>query len=231
MSKRQEMREKRAKQEKSQKIFIILGVVLVALAIAAFLILPTLKPIGEIADAEVINRPQVSFNTVGDPNAPVKIVEYSDFQCPYCGNFTRDTEQQLLDAYVATGKVYFEYRTFGQFIGPESMRSGEAAYCAGDQEKFWEMHDLIFANQTGENVGAYSDERLVAFAEKLGLEMSAFNDCFNSNKYESRVLQDGVDGQAAGIRATPSFIVNGKLVEGAVPFEAFKVEIDSFLNQ
>jgi protein-disulfide isomerase len=230
MSKRQEMREKRVQQERNQKIMIIVGVVLVALAVASILILPSLKPVGEIAASENIQRPDsINFNVVGDPNAPVKIIEYSDYQCPYCANFSKDTEQLLLDAYVATGKVSFEYRTFGEFIGVESLRAGEAAYCAGDQQKFWEMHDIIFANQTGENVGAYSDTRLVAFAEKLGLDMVTFNDCFTSKKYESRVMQDGVDGQAAGVKATPSFTINGKLVEGAQPFDVFKSEIDALL--
>ena len=231
MSKRQEIREKRAKEERNQKIFLIGGVVLVALAIAAFLILPTLQPVGAIADAPAMNRPQVSGNGVGDPNAKVKIIEYSDFQCPYCKHFTDQTEQLLLDAYVATGKVYFEYHTFGQFIGEESLRAGEAAYCAGDQEKFWQMHDLIFANQNGENVGNFSDKKLTAFAQKIGLDMTTFNECFTNNKYKDKVLQDGVDGKAAGVQATPSFLVNGKLLEGAQPFDAFKKEIDAQLAQ
>lgn len=230
MSKRQELREKKAAQERNQKIFMIVGVVLVAAAIAAFMILPTLTPAGKITSADPIVRTKVSFNTAGDPNAPVKIVEYSDFQCPYCGNFVHQTEKLLVDAYVETGKVYFEYRSFGEFIGPESKRSAEAAYCAGDQEKFWDMHDLLFANQNGENKGGFSDKRLVAFAESLKLDMTAFNDCFNSNKYEAKVLQDGVDGNAAGVQATPSFLVNGKLVEGAQPFTAFQTEIDALIK-
>lgn len=231
MSKRQEMRDRRAKQDRSQKIMIIVGIVLVALAVAAILILPSLKPIGQIAAGDDIVRPDtINFNVVGDPNAPVKIVEYSDFQCPYCRNFSRDTEQKLIDAFVATGKVSFEYRTFGQFIGVESLRAGEAAYCAGDQQKFWEMHDIIFANHTGENIGDYADKRLIAFAEKLELDMAIFNECFNGKKYESRVLQDGIDGKAAGVQATPSFLVNGKLVEGAQPFEVFQAEIEAALQ-
>jgi protein-disulfide isomerase len=231
MSKRQEMRDRRAKQDRSQKIMIIVGIVLVALAVAAILILPSLKPIGQIAAGDDIVRPDtINFNIVGDPNAPVKIVEYSDFQCPYCRNFSRDTEQKLIDAFVATGKVSFEYRTFGQFIGVESLRAGEAAYCAGDQQKFWEMHDIIFANHTGENIGDYADKRLIAFAEKLELDMAIFNECFNGKKYESRVLQDGIDGKAAGVQATPSFLVNGKLVEGAQPFEVFQAEIEAALQ-
>ena len=230
MSKRQELREKRAKSERNQRVYLIVGVVLVALAIAAFLILPTLKPVGTITEAPVRTRNSVSFNSVGDPNAKIKIVEYSDYQCPYCKRFTDETEQLLLDSYINTGKVYFEYRTFGLFIGDESLRAGEASYCAGDQEKFWDMHDLIFANQNGENVGTFADARLVAFAQKLGLDMTKFNDCFNSNKYKDKVLQDGVDGQAAGVKATPSFVVNGKLVEGAVPFNAFQAELDPLLK-
>ncbi|RPH57689.1 MAG: DsbA family protein, partial [Chloroflexi bacterium] len=229
MSKRQEMREKRAKQERTQRLLIIGGVAIIAIAVALALILPGLQPVGAIAQHPPMNRPQVNFNGMGDPNAPVKIIEYSDFQCPYCGKFTTDTEQQIIDAYIATGKVYFEYRSFGQFIGEESVRAAEAAYCAGDQGKFWEMHDIIFANQTGENVGAYTDKRLNTFARELGLDMNTFDDCFSSGKYRERVLQDGVDAQQAGIRATPSFLVNGKVLEGAQPFSAFQKEIEAAL--
>jgi protein-disulfide isomerase len=229
MSKRQEMREKRAKQERTQRLLIIGGVAIIAIAVALALILPGLQPVGTIATHQPMNRPQVNFNGMGDPNAPVKIIEYSDFQCPYCGRFTTDTEQQIIDAYIATGKVYFEYRSFGQFIGEESVRAAEAAYCAGDQGKFWEMHDIIFANQTGENVGAYTDKRLNAFAKEIGLDMNTFDDCFSSGKYRERVLQDGVDAQQAGIRATPSFLVNGKVLEGAQPFSAFQKEIEAAL--
>ncbi len=230
MSKRQELRAKRAQQERTQRILIIAGVAVIAIAIVLLLALPALMPAGDIVEHTPINRPQVQFNTMGDPNAPVKIVEYSDFQCPYCGQFTNDTEQQLIDAYIATGKVYFEYRSFGDFIGAESSRAAEAAYCAGDQEKFWEMHDVIYANQTGENVGAFTDKRLTAFAKKIGLDMAAFNNCFTSGKYADKVKQDGDDAMQAGVRATPSFIINGKLFEGAQPFQAFQAEIEPLLK-
>jgi protein-disulfide isomerase len=231
MSKRQEIRDRQVRKQRTQNILIVGAVALVAIVFAVFLIVPALTPAGPIADqAARPPRPQAKFNGAGDPNAPVKIIEYSDFQCPYCDKFSKETEQQLVDAYVATGKVYFEYRSFGEFIGPESLRSAEAAYCAGDQNKFWEMHDLIFANQNGENQGAFTDKRLTAFAQKLGLEMGAFNDCFTSSKYAARVKQDGLDGAKAGVQATPSFVINGKLLEGAQPFSAFKTEIDALLK-
>ncbi len=231
MSKRQEMREKRRQQEKMQRYILIVLVVIGALLVAAALIYPSLKPVGDIATVEANPRPQAKFNGMGDPNAPVKIIEFSDFQCPYCKRFSDETEKQIVDTYVATGKVYFEYRSFGEFIGVESRRAAEAAYCAGDQNKFWEMHDIIFANQNGENKGAFIDRRLQAFAEKVGVDMVTFNDCFTSGKYSKLVDQDGAAGQQAGVQATPSFTVNGQLVEGAQPFSEFQKIIEAELKK
>jgi protein-disulfide isomerase len=234
MSKRQEIRAKRARKERTERILIIAGVAIVAIALALVLILPPIveasKPVGEIIEPPLIKHSQAKFNTMGDPNAPVKIIEYSDFQCPYCGRYALDTAPLLIEAYIATGKVYFEYRSFGEFIGAESVRAAEAAYCAGDQEKFWEMHDIIYTNQSGENKDGFNDRRLIAFATKLGLDMVAFNDCFSNGKYLERVKQDGLDARKAGVKATPSFIINGKLVEGAQPFEAFQAEIEPLLK-
>jgi protein-disulfide isomerase len=239
MSKRQELREKRAQQERTQRILIIVGVAVIAIAFVLLVALPPIikasteasTPVGDIKEHPLMNRPQVKLNGMGDPNAPVKIIEYSDFQCPYCGQFTLDTEQQLIDAYIATGKVYFEYHSFGEFIGPESTRAAEAAYCAGDQEKFWEMHDVIFANQSGENQGHFSDKFLTALASKLSLDMSKFNDCFTNGKYADQVKQDGLAGQQAGVQSTPSFVINGTLLEGALPFSNFQTKIDGLLKK
>jgi protein-disulfide isomerase len=235
MSKRQELREKRAREERTRNILIVAGVAILALAIVLLVALPSIteamKPVGEVKEHPLMNRPQVKGNAMGDPNAPVKIIEYSDFQCPYCAQFTTDTEQKIIDAYVATGKVYFEYHSFGDFIGAESQRAAEAAYCAGDQNKFWEMHDIVFANQSGENQGHFSDKFLTALAQKVGLDMGQFSDCFNNSKHADTVKQDGVAARQAGVKATPSFTINGKLVEGAQPFEQFQKEIDALLKQ
>jgi len=231
MSKRQEMREKRDRKQRNQRIWIIAIVSVVAIVVVFFMILPTLQPVGTIAEHPLMDRKLVKFNAMGDPNAPVKIIEYSDFQCPYCANFVKNTEQQLIDAYIATGKVYFEYHSFGEFIGPESARAAEAAYCAGDQNKFWDMHDLLFANQAAENSGAFTDKRLTAFAAKLGLDAGKFSDCFTSGKYATQVTKDGADAAQSGVKATPSFVINGKLLEGAQPFTAFQTEIDALLKK
>ena len=205
MSKRQAMRAKRERQARMQRLGMIGIIVVGALLVAVALIYPNLKPVGEVAAANSGERPMANDNAMGDPNAPIKIEEFSDYQCPYCARFYEETEAQIVDTYVATGKVNFVYRSFGNFIGPESQAAAEAAYCAGDQNKYWEYHDILYANQTGENVGAYTDRRLQAFAEALSLDMNAFNDCVNSGKYSDRANQDYLDGSAAGVTGTPAF--------------------------
>ncbi len=238
MSKRQMIRERRQRQRMVSRLITIGGIVIAALAFVGLIVWPNIKPV-EIVEITPVARPKADFNAAGDPNAPITITEYSDFQCPFCRKFTEDTEPQLFDTYVATGKVYFVYRTFGSYIGAESQATGEAAYCAGDQGKFWEYHDLIFANQTGENVNRYTSRRLDAFAKFLGLDMNAFDSCVKSNKYADRVFQDGKDGVAAGITATPTFIityaVNGETktrrIEGAQGFDAFQSEIEGALAE
>jgi protein-disulfide isomerase len=238
MSKRQQLREKRQREQNRNRMIGIGAVVLGALAIFAVLIYPNLKPVN-IADFVTFDRPNADFNSAGNPDAPITITEYSDYQCPFCKRFSDETEKQLVDTFVAGGQVRFVYRSFGLFIGPESKASAEAAYCAGDQAKFWQFHDILFANHTGENVGDYTDRKLQAFAKTLGLDMNTFDSCRNSGKYADLVTQDGIDGAAAGIKATPSFVltyvVNGetksKLIEGAQPLGVFKTEIEAALAE
>lgn len=227
MSKRQVMREKRRQQERMQRVGIIVVLVVIAAAVVGGVIWSQ-RPVEGIVEITPIARPQANFNATGDPNAPVKIVEYGDFQCPRCRDFWEDTEEKIIDEYVKTGKVYFEYHSMNNFIGPESRRAAEAAYCAGDQQKFWEMHDMLFANQGAENSGAMDDNHLKAFAKTLGLDTAQFDSCLGG-KYGGRVSQDETDGTAAGIKATPSFLINGKLLEGAQSFSVFQQEIDAAL--
>lgn len=237
ISKRQMIRVKRERQARIQRLGMIGIIVVGALLVAAALIYPNLKPIGEVSSAESIERPMVNDNAMGDPNAPIMIEEFSDYQCPYCARFYEETEWQIANTYVEDGTVYFVYRSFGEFIGPESKAAAEAAYCAGDQDKYWEYHDILFANLTGENVGAYSDRRLQAFAEALSLDMDAFNECLNSGKYTDRVEQDRIDGTAAGVTGTPAFLITytvsgekkQRFIAGAYPFSEFQTQIEEAL--
>ena len=239
ISKRQARREQIRRKEMRSRLFGIGLISIGAILVAILFIYPNFKPVGAIATPETFSRPNAKNNAAGNPEAPIKIDEYSDFQCPYCRVFFEDTEAKLMETFVADGTVYFVYHSFGEFIGSESASSAEAAYCAGDQEKFWEMHDMIFANQRGENAGAFVDRRLIAFAENLGLDMDTFKSCFNGGNYSDLIAQDAKDGLAAGIKATPSFVmsytVNGeaktKILEGAQGYDVFKQEIDAALAE
>lgn len=238
VSKRQARREQIRRKEARGRWLGIGLISLGAIFVAFLFIYPNLKPVGDITTPAVLARPNAKFNAAGDPNAPIKIDEYSDFQCPYCANFYKDTEAQLMDTYVKDGTVYFTYHSFGEFVGPESSAAAEAAYCAGDQNKFWEMHDILFSNQNGENIGGFADRRLVAFAKQIGLDMNKFTPCFDGKNYAALIKKDGADGLADGIKATPSFIlsymVNGerktKLIEGAQPYDTFSQEIKAALT-
>jgi protein-disulfide isomerase len=231
MSKREELKAKRRKQMVQQRLTVIGIIVVGAVLIAAFLIIPNLpKPVGTFNTPTQIAYQQVSGNSMGNPNAPVKLVVYADFQCPACGNWTKENEPGIIAKYVATGKVYLTYTPFS-FIddngpGTESKDAAAAAFCAGDQGKFWQYHDILYANQTGENVGDFTAPRLAAFAQAIGLNMSQFNTCFDSGKYKAQVLQDKAAGTAMGINSTPSFAIDGKLVV----IQSSYNELDTALN-
>jgi protein-disulfide isomerase len=198
---------------------------------------PTVTPtnIQGVVVPDFLEYPNPIDNALGDPNAPVTITEYSDFQCPYCRNFWQDTQGKIIDEYVRTGKVYLIYRSMGNFLGDfggttESQDAAMAAYCAGEVGKFWEYHDILFANWNGENQGNYSIDRLVDFSRALNLDERSFRDCIVSQRFLERVSQDAADGKAIGVSGTPSFEINGQLLEGAQPFESFQQIIEKALG-
>ncbi len=131
------------------------------------------KALGFTLDTGVANPKLVPVSAAdfsqGSDSAPVVLIEYADFQCPFCGRFFRDTEMSLINDYVAQGKIKFVYRDF-TFLGEESRWAAEAARCAGDQGKFWEYHDYLYNHQSGENQGAFSLDNLKSFAKTLGLQ-------------------------------------------------------------
>ena len=180
--------------------------------------------------ADDLLRETTQINGMGDPAAPVHIVEYGDFQCPYCLKFWTETEPQLIEEYVNTGKIFFEYRSMGAFLGPESGWAAEGAYCAGDQGKFWEYHDTLFTNWTGENVGDFTKDKLIKYAKALDLNMAEFESCISEEKHKGTVEQDKAQADADGVHATPTLFINGYRVEGAQPFDILKDLIEQALN-
>lgn len=165
----------------------------------------------------------------GDPNAPVTIIEFADFQCPYCGRHAVAVGPQIDAEYIQSGKVRLGYWNFA-FLGDESTWAAEAAECAADQDKFWEYHDILYASQSGENQGAFNKDNLKKFAEELGLDPQTFNECLDSGKYTSLIQDDTSTSSALGVQSTPTFLINGQGVVGAQPFEVFQQTIDSLLK-
>jgi len=218
-------------------LLCIVIVVILALAVSGPAIGRTFSTINMELNTPMVNAPksnqypQTRGNTMGDPNAPVKIIEYADFQCPYCQRYWQQTEKQIIQSYVVTGKVYYEYRSVGAFIGPESAAAAEAAYCAGDQGKFWEYHDALYSHWTGENIGDFAPDKLRQYSAAIGLDAKAFDDCLIQGTHKTQVIKDASNAKSDGIRATPSFLINGQLLEGAQPFDAFQKAIDAALGK
>lgn len=165
---------------------------------------------------------------LGNAQAKVTIVEFSDFQCPFCSRFQQLVYPQLKLDYIDTGKASFVYQDFA-FLGEESKLAGQAAKCAGEQQKFWEYHDHLFEQQKGENEGAFSVKNLKTFARTLKLNTSAFGTCLDSGKYLAAVEAETASGRNMGITGTPTVLVNGKIVVGAQPYDVFKQAIEEAL--
>ena len=161
---------------------------------------------------------------LGNPDAPVTIAEFADFQCPFCGRFFQTTSKGIIEKYVKTGKAKFIYHDFA-FLGDESNWAAEAARCAGDQGKFWQYHDYLFGHQKGENAGSFTKDHLKSFALEIGLNAGEFNNCLDSGKHAKDVTNDTEVGRKLGVTGTPTSFVNGKIVQGAIPFDQFEPTI------
>src|SRR5687767_2675067 len=176
-SKRQERREKMRQQEARRRL-ITIGLISIGAALLVFAVVwPSLRPVAEVVAVDPGTHPNANDNSMGDPNAPIKIEEFADFQCPFCERFHDETEPLLRQYYIDTGKVHFVYRSMGNFVSDniargrgtpaktESSDAALAAYCAGEQDKFWDMHAHLFANVLGEDAGSFTDRRLKTIAE------------------------------------------------------------------
>jgi len=176
---------------------------------------------------------------LGNPDAPVEIVEYSDYQCPFCIRFTMQTESQIREDYIASGKakiIYKDLIVVDSFVsaGHESADAALAANCAADQGKFWEYHDALFTIESiddKENNGNLTKELFWAISDKLEMDRSAFESCFDSGKYLDKIAS-GIEEARNDLErlSTPSFLINGQLVQGAVPYEQFTAIIEGFLK-
>ena len=160
----------------------------------------------------------------GDPNAPVTIVEFSDFECAFCARFYQQTLNQIDEQYIKTGKVKLVYRDFPLGFHAQAQKAAEAAECAGEQDMFYEMHDLLFERGVTGGVASFKQ-----YAAEIELNTEEFDQCLDSGSMAAEVKKDMADGQAAGITGTPGFFVNGEKIVGAQPFAAFQPVIEAAL--
>jgi protein-disulfide isomerase len=185
---------------------------------------------GPVAEAPVTQEPQYrrydipieNSYALGPADAPITLVEFSDYQCPYCRRWHDEVYEPLLAAY--PGKIKFVYRHLPlESIHPEAIPAAEAAMCAGEQEAFWQFHEKLFSSE------ALGDQIFVQYAQELGLDMQSFKSCVNERKYQEAVAEDVNFAIDLGIRSTPTFFINGLAIVGAQPLDVFKQVIDKEL--
>ncbi|MBE0697592.1 MAG: DsbA family protein [Anaerolineaceae bacterium] len=237
MSTRRRIAKQKSKQPAKKNGLLIIGIVaLVAVVAVIVLVMASRRPVavGEFTTVEKKNWPLANGKSLGAADAPVVLREFSDYQCPYCRQFTQNIQGQIIKDYVETGKVRFEYHDYividPNVGGTESRRAAEASECANEQGMFWDFHEMLFTNQQAEGSGAFSDDRLRAFAKALGLDTAKFNSCFNSGSTASKVVADEVQGKALNVRGTPSLFVNDTLVTNPLDYATVKAAIDAALN-
>ena len=246
-------------QTKSNKLSIPMAIIIVGILIAgAVYFSSTSKPVntapkntGIPVTTNTLTPVGAADRTLGNPNAKVTLVMYEDFQCIFCGAIAgvqpaliQSLKQQnpgwapfmpeVINNYVKSGNVQLVYRDWA-FLGPESVRATEAARCAGDQGKFWNYHDYLFAHQAEENKGNFSDANLKSFAKSLSLDTTSFDKCLDSDKYAQAVADSKTEGEGAGVTGTPKgFILRDNkiisTIDGAEPLTTVKQKLDFALK-
>ncbi len=174
---------------------------------------------------------------MGDPGAPITIVEFSDFQCPFCSRFHDQTLPAIIENYIDTGKVNFVYRDLPLSFHPNANSASIAAECANEQGKFWEYHDVLFDKQSQwQSLGTEAfATNAKQFATDIGLESASFESCLSSSKVASKVSQDSLDASRYGATGTPTFFIGNEKdgfvkIVGAQPYSTFEAEINSQLG-
>ncbi|MBU0758380.1 MAG: DsbA family protein [Nanoarchaeota archaeon] len=178
------------------------------------------------AKEEMKSEIMTQGNVKGNPDAAVTIVEYSDFECPFCARFYREAYKDIIKEYVEPGLVKIEFRQFPlRQIHGNAQKAAEASLCASEQDRFWGMHDMLFEKGVAGGVATYKK-----YASELGLDTDMFNECLDSGSMADEVERQLQQGVISGVRGTPGFEIECELVSGAQPFAAFKSVIDAMLG-
>ena len=192
-----------------------------------------------INDQSLLTNTQLMKNgspEMGLANAPISIVEFGDYQCTFCYKFHQNTLNDIKTEYIDTGKANYVYRDF-PLNGASSILAAEATYCANEQGKYWEYHNILYNNWAGENNGWASKQNLVKFANDIELDLKSFSQCMDSNDYNDMINQSNNDARELGISGTPAFFIvdqkNGQVltISGAQPYEVFERVFNSIIEK
>lgn len=218
---------------------LAIGAVIASIAIiASFLAFDSINNEPELVIEQTPPTPSVPQNVIsstfmgngspilGDPNAPVTLIEFGDYQCHFCNVHFHNTEHALLENFIETGKVKMIFKDF-VIIGPDSTNAAHGAHCANEQEKFWEYHDILYNNWTGENNGWASSQNLLRFAQEIELDIDQWSECMLDGRYSQIISDSSKDARDLGITGTPAFFVIGPdnkitKISGAQPYERFE---------
>ena len=191
---------------------------------------------------EQVKQPQITIETffanaspiLGNPNAPITLLEFGDYQCHFCNVYFQDTEHKIIENFVNTGKVKIVFKDF-TIIGPDSVSASHFAHCAGEQEKFWEYHNILFNNWAGENNGWASNNNLLQFANEIGLDMNELKKCNNENRYKSLIESSNSDARSLGLTGTPAFFIitdsGAQKIHGAQSYDVFEKVFETLLEK
>ena len=237
-------RATRATQQR-RRLLIILGSVVAGAILVAAGVIAIVQQQNEsdlpavVAVSDPYPGVQGSAQVLGNPDAPLRIVEYGDYQCPVCQQADRTIVPGLVERYVATGVLSFEFRDYLVIDGnlsqrvsdydPESLRAAEGALCAADQGAYWPFHKSLYENHTGEGVGDFSEGRVKQLARLLELDTDQFNQCLDSDTYEAQVQAQSAAARDAGITGTPTFMIGDQQISTASVSD-FTTQIDAILT-
>jgi protein-disulfide isomerase len=232
LSKRQALREERARQVKRQRILIIGGILLFIAVIITLIITSSLGGVGNITAITPEAYQNENGAKLGDPNAKVVIDVFEDFKCPHCKTFTLETEPIIIAELVGTGQVFYVFHNFPFLVEGESNMAALGAMCAAEQNRLYDFKKIIFTNAQF-LAGEYTEKKMVAFADSLNLKMDQFRKCMSDKSYQTEIDADLALGKQMGVQGTPSIFVNGvDVAPGVVPtFAQIKAAVEAALNK
>jgi protein-disulfide isomerase len=211
-----------------QRFYLVLGLVVVVGAL--FIVRAARAP---KVRANVTTAPltpaQAEGYLMGNANAPVQILEFADFECPACGNFSVITEPDVRNRIVNAGLASYRFFDFPLPMHKNTMAASNAAACAADQGKFWEMHDMLFRNQPEWNTEATDNPKKIflGYVKSMGVNTDTWEKCFDAQTHQSRILANQAEGSRRKVQSTPTFVIGTRVIPGAMNYDVFKAYVDS----